>query len=113
MPPTDEEIEATRKLSQEILEQSERLIAEALDPAKQLGPLFDQLDNQVRELAELGSQETSMENAMGCLTAAATVIADWTEMEAMVVDDKDGGANGASKPGGTAARPARRRGMRV
>jgi septal ring factor EnvC (AmiA/AmiB activator) len=105
----EQEIEATRKLSQEIAEKSERLAQEALDPSKQLAPLFAIFDQEAQRLDGLNKQQTTVENSLACVAAAATVIADWAVMEAMVVEDATGGK--PASPAGERAAP--RRGMRV
>lgn len=106
----DQEVEATRKLSQELAEKSERLAKEALDPGKQLAPLFAAFDKEAERLVALrGEAAGQLQASVGCLAAAAEVGADWAMMEVMVVADEADGKPAA--PAGGRAAP--RRGMRI
>ncbi len=105
----DDEIEATRKLSEQIAEQSERLAREALDESKQLAPLLATFDKEVESLAALKKEGAGLEHSLACLSAFAEAMSDWAAMEVAMIDE-----TAAGKPAPAAGgRAAPRRGMRV
>lgn len=105
----DDEIEATRKLSQQIAEQSERLAREALDESKQLGPAFATFDKEMERLIALKKEGAGPEHSLACLSVVAEVMSDWAAMEVAMIDE-----TAAGKPAPAAGgRAAPRRGLRA
>jgi hypothetical protein len=112
MPTSDEEIERTLKQSREISAQIDALAKQALDPAKQIGPLFETFKQHAEQFGEViqtpGARPGTGER---CLGITFELIGDFAEFEGVALEAMDGkqGPKPASSGG---ARPMRR-GMRI
>jgi len=114
---TEQEIEATRKLSQELDAQVAQLVRQAQDPSKSLGPLFEGVDREIERLVELTRREKPPAGlTQECFDAALELMIDWTGMESEAIKAMNE-AEGRTTPGSQsaksgAARP-QRRGIRI
>jgi hypothetical protein len=111
---TDEEIEATRKLSMEIDAKVAELIKQGRDPSKSLAPLHDMADKEFGRLGEVMAAPKPPEGtALAIFEATIGVISDWSEFEVtalLAMEEASGGGKAATpRP----ARPTQRRGMRI
>lgn len=113
---TDQEIEATRKLSAELEAKAEGLLRQALDSSKSLAPLFDAADREYGRLkAVLNSTDEAPEGTgLACFVATAELIGDMAELEVTALEGIHE-AGGDTKKANNAgpARAAPRRGMRI
>lgn len=111
MPTSDEEIEQTRKKSEELAAQFEALKAEALDPNKQLAPLIAAVNQEFERMGEIvETPGVKPGTGIECFVTAAEVIGDWAELEANIIV---AAAGTAPRPAAASARPGMRRGMRI
>ena len=114
---TDQEIEATRKLSQELDAQVAQLVKQAQDPSKSLAPLFEGVDKEIERLVELTRRKQQPAGLPGeCLDAALELISDWTDMEAEAIkgmNDAEGGTASGSPSAKSGPTRPQRRGMRI
>ena len=110
---TDEEIEATRRKSEELEAQFAKLMAEALDPNKSLEPLLEQLAKESTRLTEVMKTENAPAGTgEACLAAVSEAVVDWVSVEVVAVEGLK--EAGALKPAAAARRPAGpRRGVRI
>lgn len=109
---TPEEIEETIQRTLEIGVQVEELERVALDPSKQLGPLFDTLEQNFAKMGEvLAMENVPAGTGLACLETGMEWIGDFAEIEALALKGMYGGKPKAKPAGGT--RPAMRRGMRI
>jgi hypothetical protein len=108
---SDQEVEETLRLSKELLAKSEALAAEALDPAKQIGPLLEMAGKEFERMIEtVNTTGVKPGTGVECLLATVELIGDWAEYEAIeVTSGKDATSAKPAAPG----RPAPRRGMRI
>ena len=114
---TDQEIEATRKLSRELDAQVAQLVNQAQDSSKSLAPLFEGVDKEIARLGELTRRKQQPAGLAGqCLDAALELISHWTDMEVEAIKGMNE-AEGRTASGSPSAKsgPARpqRRGMRI
>jgi hypothetical protein len=106
------EEEQTLKRSQEICAQVDALIKEALDPKKQLDPLFDELERQAERMRDvLQTKGAPPGTGQACLEATMELISDFVDYEVLTFQATDGA--GARKPAPSGTRPGMRRGMRI
>lgn len=111
MPTSDEEIEQTRKRSEELNAQFEALKAEALDPSKQLAPLIAAVNQEFERMGDVvETPGVKPGTGIECLVATAEVIGDWAELEASIIVATEGKG---PRPNAAPARPGMRRGMRI
>jgi hypothetical protein len=99
MVPTDEEIEATMAKSRELSAQVEKLTAEALDPAKDLGKLKDAFDQELQKFVTFTKQpDAPIGTGLQSLMLAVETIADFGAVEVAAAEGlagKDAGTKGA------------------
>jgi hypothetical protein len=110
MEPTADEIEATKRTSQQVLEQSTALLERFGRSNVDFAKLLADLQAEVRMIGEaIKSPKTTEEMARQYLTALEELRSDMQKVDAIL------GEAPASAPasGGSAAKPSRRRGMRV
>ena len=111
---TDEEIDATRRKSEELEAQFAKLMEEALDPSKSLEPLLEMAEKEVARLTAAMKTENAPEGtADACLAAACEAVVDWCSLEVAATEGLK--EAGALKPEAATRRPAgpRRGGMRI
>jgi hypothetical protein len=112
MPPTDAEIEQTRKQSLELAAKIEALEREVNDPAKQLKTVFAELDKEAERMGEiLKSKSTNKDTPMECLIATVELLGSFADGEVVALEAM-GEVPGARKSN-AAARPGQRRGVRI
>ena len=114
---TEQEIEATQKLSRELDAQVALLVQQAQDSSKSLAPVFEGVDKEIERLVELTRRkEQPVGLTRECLDAALELMSDWTGMETEAIKGMNE-AEGRKTPGRQSAQggPARppRRGMRI
>jgi hypothetical protein len=112
---TEQEIEATRKLSAELEAKAEALMREALDSSKSLAPLFDAADREHRRLQDVLGAKTLPEGTDVALFAATCeLVGDFADLEVQSVEGIHEAGGGGKKTSNTGpARAAPRRGMRI
>src|SRR5206468_1186970 len=79
---TEQEIEATQKLSRELDAQVALLVQQVQDSSKSLAPVFEGVDKEIGRLVELTRRkEQPVGLTRECLDAALELMSDWTGME--------------------------------
>jgi hypothetical protein len=107
---SDQEVEETLRQSRELLAKSEALIAEVLDPDKQIGPLLEVAGKEFERMIELvNTPGAPPGTGMDCLATTFELFGDWAEYE---VVDRELGDKKPDKPAAP-GRPPMRRGMRI
>jgi hypothetical protein len=112
--PTDEEVEATRRKSEEILAESKRLLAQVESTSGESDRLQANWDREVARMSELLKVKgTKQGTGVACLMATLEAIGDYADVELSIAEGLRSTQDSGSKPADAPVRPGPRRGLRI
>ena len=110
----DQDYEATRRKTEELLEQSKRVLAEAADRSRDFDKLSADWDRERARMVEvLNTKNAPAGTGTDCLAATFEAIGDFAEFEVAVGEGLKAAQGDKKEPAAAPARSALRRGMRV